>query len=196
MWRRVFFTDQKIFRVRSNRRSIYTTRAVGERLNTHCITSTIKSGAQIHVWAGIGYNGFSALKVIQGNLNAQRYQEVVLADIQEVGRPCTVRNAGWIFMQDLAPAHNAASTRQFLLDRRVNVLPWPGNSPDMNPIEHVWNYVQRRLFNRLPRNQAELLAQIQAEWARVPLPYIKTLVNSMPRRVAAVCASKGAATRY
>lgn len=60
-------------------------------------------------------------QVYRGNLNATRYQDEVLVDVQQVGRSCTPKNAGWTLMQDLAPAHNAAYTRQFLLDRGVSV---------------------------------------------------------------------------
>lgn len=61
LWRRVFFTDEKIFRVRSNRPGTFVTRAAGERLHSKCIVGVSKSAAQIHVWGGIGSRGLAPL---------------------------------------------------------------------------------------------------------------------------------------
>ena len=73
------------------------------------------------------------------------------------------------FMHGNARPHSAVITRQFLATSNVNVLDWPANSPDLNPIEQVWD----ESGHRVRRNHAiltvnDLAAALQAEWANLP----------------------------
>ena len=75
---------------------------------------------------------------------------------------------------------------------------WPANSPDINPIEHVWDSLDRRLRCRpnLPANVKELRQALIQEWNNIPQAEINTLVNSMCWRCTAVVNSRGGHTRY
>ncbi len=61
-----------------------------------------------------------------------------------------LKNADFIFQQDLAPAHTAKSSKSWLNDHGVGVLDWPANSPDLNPIENLWGIVKRKMRNKRP----------------------------------------------
>lgn len=146
------------------------------------------------VWGAISSTGRSRLVHIQGNLNAQRY-------IQEILRPEVlplVAAPGAVFQQDNARPHTARLTMQFLAANNVNVLPWPSMSPDMNPIEHLWDVLDRRVRARVnaPANVRELFQALQVEWAAIPAQTIRNLVQSMPRRCRAVIAARGGHTTY
>lgn len=78
-----------------------------------------------------------------------------------MGDRCVGPRQPWIFMQDLAPPHNARTTRELLAGKKVRVLDWAGNSRDLNPIEHVWAYVARRLPRTLPGDTEDLWARVQ-----------------------------------
>ena len=195
-WTRVVFSDEKIFRGANNRRSTFVTRRPDERLNPSCLNNAPKHPVQVHVWGAIGWAGTGNLKRVNGNLNAHAYQDQILADLRETGPLLAARRVHWIFMQDNAPAHAAASTRAFLEQRGISILEWPGNSPDLNPIEHLWGWVQNRLPRLLPRNANELWQLVQREWRRVPTELVRRLFNSMPRRLAAVIEAEGGTTRY
>jgi transposase len=75
---------------------------------------------------------------------------------------------------------------------------WPDLSPDLNPIEHLWDEIQRQLNDEQPSltTAAELSLAFQRVWALIPIAFINHLVNSMYRRCAAVINACGGHTRY
>ncbi len=106
------------------------------------------------------------------------------------------KDADLIFQQDLAPAHNAKSTKSCLNDHGVGVLDWPANSPDLNPIENLWGIVKRKMRNKSPKNADELKATVKETWDSIPPQQCHKLITSMPRRIEPVIKSKGAPTKY
>ena len=77
----------------------------------------------------------------------------------------------------------------------TKVLPWCGNSADLNIIENAWS-VAARAADYNARNAAELFANVERAWMGIDVLYIRKLYRSMPRRVAAVIANRGGTTRY
>jgi transposase len=75
---------------------------------------------------------------------------------------------------------------------------WPAQSPDLNPIEHLWDESQKRLNEEQPSptTAAELSVAFQRVWALILIAFINRLVNSMSRRCAAVINAGGGHTRY
>ena len=106
------------------------------------------------------------LVVIAGNLNAVRYREDIL--LPHVV-PFLQAHPDMTLQHDNATSHTAHSVRDFLQDRNVSVLPWPVKSPDLNPIEHVWDLLDRRVGARAipPRNVRELAGALVEEWGNI-----------------------------
>ena len=147
------------------------------------------------VWGAINHRFKSQLVVCQGNLTAQRYIDQIL---RPVVVPMFQQRQNLVFQQDNARPHVANVTRNFLQANDINVLPWPACSPDCNPIEHVWDYMGRRLRQRNPQpnNVHEMTVALQDEWARIPRYLLRNWCGSMKRTLAAVIASRGGHTRY
>ena len=146
------------------------------------------------VWAGIYYGHRTSLVFIDGSLTAQRYVDVVL-------RPVVVpyvRQHIVTFQQDNARAHVARLSMAFLQRNNVDVMHWPPYSPDLYPIEHLWDVLDRRVRNR-PQppttRQALRLALIQ-KWNAIPQTEINRLILSMTRRVHTGLNANGGHTRY
>ncbi|UYV84535.1 hypothetical protein LAZ67_X002492 [Cordylochernes scorpioides] len=187
-WHRVVFSDESRFCLSSDSRRVRVWRRRGERSNPAAIVErpTVRQRG-IMVWGAIAYDSRSPLLRIQGTMTAQRYVDDVL-------RPVTlpylqgVPNA--LYQQDNARPHTARISQQALQD--VQMLPWPPYSPDLSPIEHVWDIVGRRL-HALPqrRSEDELWQMVEREWRLIPQDAIRTLIDSLPRRVAACIAVRG-----
>ena len=97
------------------------------------------------IWGGIIGRRKTNLIVVQGNLNAQGYINQIL---QPEAVPFLQRRGSAILMHDNARLRDARICRQFLNRNNVNVLLWPAVSSDMNPIEHIWDYLGRKVRAR------------------------------------------------
>ncbi|UYV83858.1 hypothetical protein LAZ67_X000442 [Cordylochernes scorpioides] len=184
-WHRVVFSDESRFCLSSDSRRVRVWRRRGERSNPAAIVErpTVRHRG-IMVWGAIAYDSRSPLLRIQGTMTAQRYVDDVL-------RPVTlpylqgVPNA--LYQQDNARPHTARISQQALQD--VQMLPWPPYSPDLSPIEHVWDIIGRRLHALpQPRSEDELWQMVEREGRAIPQDAIRTLIDSLPRRVAACIA--------
>ena len=72
----------------------------------------------------------------------------------------------------------------------------PSQSPDLNPIQHLWEELERRIRQRKFANRAQLLQCLLEEWKKIPLSRLTALVDSMPSRCEAVIKANGYATKY
>ncbi len=106
------------------------------------------------------------------------------------------KDADFIFQQHLAPAHTAKSTKSWLNDHDVDVLDWPANSPDLNPIVNLWGVVKSKMRDTRPNNADDLKATIKATWASITPEQCHRLITSMPRRIDAVIHAKGGPAKF
>ncbi|GFV26073.1 transposable element Tcb2 transposase [Trichonephila clavipes] len=90
----------------------------------------------------------------------------------------------FLFMDDNAPCHRTVAAEQLLESEDIERMDWPARSPDLNPIEHVWDFLGRRLAARTlpPVTIRELRLALQDEWAAMPQQLIDTLILSLGRR--------------
>ncbi|KAG1926784.1 hypothetical protein F2P79_024675 [Pimephales promelas] len=131
----------------------------------------------------------------QGMVNAASYQEI----LEHFMLPSAEKLYGdedFIFQHNLAPAHSAKTTGKWFTHHGITVLNWPANSPDLNPIENLWDIVKRKLRDARPNTLNELKAAIEASWASITPQQCHRLISSMPHRTEAVISAKGFPTKY
>ncbi|GFS51808.1 uncharacterized protein TNCV_2959121 [Trichonephila clavipes] len=99
----------------------------------------------------------------------------------------------FLFMDDNAPCHRTVAAEQLLESELIERMDWPARSPDLNPIEHVWDFLGRRLAARTlpPVTIQELRLALQDEWAAMPQQLIDTLILGMGRRCETCLARTG-----
>ncbi|GBM14848.1 hypothetical protein AVEN_253182-1 [Araneus ventricosus] len=103
---------------------------------------------------------------------------------------------GGIFQQDNARPHTAAVSQRAL--QCVDILPWPARSPDLSPIEHLWDIIGRQLQHHpLPAQTVPVLtAQVQQAWNSIPQSDIRHLYDTMHARLQACIQNSGGYTGY
>lgn len=77
-----------------------------------------------------------------------------------------------------------------------NIEDYPANSPDLNPLEHVWAYWKDKIRKRAPTTEEQLRVCAFEEWDLIPLDFIKACIESMPKRLEALIAAEGSYTKY
>ena len=104
----------------------------------------------------------------------------------------------FVLMDDNARPHRARIVRDYLEDETIERMDWPAVSPDLNPIEHIWDQLQTRIsrLDNPPRTIGDLANALIREWQNIPLQNIRHLIQSMQRRCRAVINARGGHTRY
>jgi len=112
---------------------------------------TMSHGSHIHVWGCFSSNGVDLLKRIEGFMEPKLYQAIIVNDIVVVFKCLVFPEKNFIFQQDLVPAHRPLCTCNYFKTKNIEVLDWPGNSP-----ENIWAYLKRGM-QQIPGNSKEQL---------------------------------------
>ena len=103
-------------------------------------------------------------------------------------------------MQDGAPGHASQNTIHELAERGIYPISWPAFSPDLNPIEMVWNWMKDWIQERYPEDHQlsydALREVVRAAWEAVPESFLSGLIESMQARCQAVIEAEGGHTKY
>lgn len=195
-WHRVVFSDESRFSLWAHDGRRRVRRFRGERRNLQLVVERHTALTRgVMVWGAICVGSRSPLVFIQGNLNAASYIANVL---EPVAVPYLRGLRNPLFQQDNARPHTARVTREYLEDAHVHVIPWPARSPDLSPIEHVWDIIGKRLGNlpHPPDNVHDLRRCVQEAWNEIPQDDIDHLILSAPHRVNECINNRGGPTHY
>lgn len=146
------------------------------------------------IWGSFSYYGFGPIYKIDAIMD----QHVYLKILRDITLPFAEENMPlrWVLMQDNDPKHTSKRTKQWFKMERIDVMEWPPQSPDLNPIENLWTDVKFTVSKAKPRNVQQLWEEVQSAWLSIPVERCQRLVNSMPRRCKSVLENKGLSTKY
>ncbi|GFX33733.1 transposable element Tcb2 transposase [Trichonephila clavipes] len=192
-WGRVLFTDESRFSLSSDSHRILIWRERGSRNHPSNIIERDRYGGRgVLVWGDITLGSRTDLHIFDAcSVNGTRYCNEILLPYVRLFRGAM--GLQFLFMDDNAPYHRTVAAEQLLESEDIERMDWPSGSPDLNPIEHVWNFLGRRLAARtLPTvTIRELRLALQDEWAAMPLQLIDTLILRMGRRCETCLAVRG-----
>ncbi|GFW43178.1 transposable element Tcb2 transposase [Trichonephila clavipes] len=192
-WGRVLFTDESRFSLSSDSHRILIWRERGSRNHPSNIIERDRYGGRgVLVWGGIMLGSRTDLHIFDaGSVNGIRYYNEILLPYVRLFRGAM--GLQFLFMDDNAPCHRTVAAEQLLESEDIERMDWPARSPDLNPIENVWDFLGRRLAPRTlpPVTIRELRLALQDEWAAMPQQLIDTLILSMGRRCETCLAVRG-----
>ena len=104
-------------------------------------------------------------KIVEGSMNTKQYIQGLESRLLVQHREW-YNNENFTFMQDGAPCHTPRTSMEYLHSKSIDVLDWPGNSPDCNPVETLWAIAKRRLHSLTITTKSQLISAIIQAWSR------------------------------
>jgi len=194
-WKSIIFSDESAFEVFNSNNRQYVYRKNGTAFENKNLTPTVKfGGGKIMVWGCINFFGTGNLVIIDGTLNSVKYINLLANNLQS-----SVEKIGlsrFVFQQDGASCHTSKLTMSFFEENSIKLLDWASQSPDLNPIEHVWQHMKVQLLKNPPKSKTDLKEKLLQIWEEIPLEFIQKLIMGMFKRSKAVYDSKGGHTTY
>lgn len=147
-------------------------------------------GISVTFWGCFSASGTGPLVPLDGMMNSQRYMGIlhdyVKPEIDARGGRC-------VFMQDNASTHKSRIVMECIRNLGIRVLEWPPQSPDLNPIEHLWAILKHKLYtaNHSFASKADLISKVLEIWALFPTELCKRLSSSVPGRLERVIERDG-----
>lgn len=198
-WSQVVFSDESKINMYGCDGRKYRWGRSKKHLKKTAIKETLKyGGGSIMIWGCITRDGPGELIKIDGIMNADKYIKILEKGLFDTVPAEGFKGGHWKFQHDNDPKHTAGDTKTWLAKCHVETIQWPPQSPDMNPIEHVWQEVKRLLeqYDTRPRNKDELWERVKTVWKNLDVSYIQSLYQSMEKRVKTLGEVKGGHTKW
>ena len=196
MWENVLFSDESHFyegfkKINSVRRPVGS-----NRFDPKYLQRTKKHPGYVMVWGCFsGKGGRGRLNLLERGtrMNAVKY----ISNLTEYMLPTMEIHDCQYFLQDKAPCHTAKVVKKFFIDNNINIIDWPGNSPDINPIENLWASLKRQLQNENTSSVPHVIESLKKIWIKETThETCLALAHSMPRRLQNVISANGEMTKY
>ena len=163
--------------------------------NSKNTVPTVKHGGSIMLWGCFSSAGTGALVKIDGKMDGAKYRKILEENLLPSARKLKLGRK-FTFQHDNDPKHTAKATRGWLRNKKINVLEWPNQIPDLNPIENLWHDLKITVHQHSPCNLTELEQFCAEEWENIAQSRFAKLEETNPNRLTAIIAVKGASTKY
>lgn len=191
-WSRVLFADEKKFTQYSklNNKNDIVWSLSPDKIPGY---EVLKGGHQVMVWGAMSSRGVVPLYVIDGSLTAKSYIDILDTTLLPAAQH-QFKSGIWNFVHDNAPSHSAKVTKQWLEENMADHLlsqPLPPRSPDLNPIENLWAYVQDKLQQSKFSSKKQFVKNLKEIWKNVDVSILQSLSSSMSNRLLMLKKAKG-----
>nr|KAF6379110.1 hypothetical protein mMyoMyo1_009944 [Myotis myotis] len=199
-WKKVMWYDESCFQLHHADGRVRIWQNQYKSMHPTCMSTILQAGGgSVMVWGMFFWLDLGSLIHVEQRLNSTTYLSIIANQVQPIMLMVYPKGDGF-FQQDNAPCHSAYIVQEWFQEHEgdFTLLRWPPQSPDLNAIEHLWDEVKRAFRQLVPQqlNLTELDSPIHQAWCQIPRITFQHLVESMPRRIAAVLKAKGGPTKY
>lgn len=196
-WAKVLWSDESTFTQFQQNRCSRVWREAKDKWLPSCLAATVKHSPSRMHWGCFSRQRLGPLVPLKGKVTGASHVETLRKHTIPTFKRMFPRGNGW-FQEDNARPHKAKIASTFREKSGLRTLPWPAQSPDLNPIENLWAEVKKNLQNRKrqPSSLSALDRYVQQAWRAISKDLIENLVDSMPNRIQAVIAAEGGPTKY
>ena len=193
-WKNILFSDESKYNLFGSDGKKRVWRPKNTRFNTKYTKKSVKHGTSAMVWGCFLALGTGLIHKVNGIMDRFVYKDIM----EDVMLPHTEWEMPlkWIFQQDNDPKHKSKVVKQWFKDKNITIMEWPAQSPDLNPIENLWEIIDNKIERANVKTSEELFEQINKAWREIDMRIVDSLIESMPRRMKAVIKSKGGPTKY
>ena len=195
----MLWTDESKFELFATNQRVYVRRRTGERLIDDCISPTVKhGGGNIMVWGSISGGGVGDLLKIGGIMDKKVYHNILVRHAVPSGPRLIGDN--FVFQEDNDPKQSSNYCRNYLRREKaagvLTVMNWPSQSPDLNPIEQIWELIDRKLDKSHVKTKETLWLEVKRCWKSITVEVLKKYIETMSKRCRAIIKAKGGHTKY
>lgn len=195
-WMKVMFSDESTFRlIRGTQKTVRRPSGSNRYSQEFCV-KTVKHPGSVMVWGSFdGTYGRAGIRFLPKDktMNTEEY----LATLEANMLPWYESRNNSHFLQDGAPCHKSKRSLNWFQERGIPLISWPGNSPDLNPIENMWDLMKNKLEQKEAKSVEDMKNIIIDIWVKEITPeYCEKLARSMPRRLQSVLDNNGGHTKY
>jgi len=165
-WQKIIWSDESKFQLQSNGRIVWVWRKKNEAFKKDNTVGTVKHSPHIMVWGCFTGHGLGHLTEVSGRMNAYQYRDILIANLQSSAEEMGIRD-NFIFQHDNDPKHTSKLVKSYLDDAKVEVLQWPAQSPDLNPIEHLWDELDRTIPKKRRKSLKDFKSAIFESWSSI-----------------------------
>ena len=167
-----------------------------KEFDSKCTVRTVKhGGGSVMVWGCYTRRGVGKLCVLDRIMDRFYYRDILEQNLFPSIDKLKLEQQCHLTL-DNDPKHTSGLDKNRLKQKRIQTLPWPSFSPDLNPIENLWDGLERKVKKHQPKHPQELELQLTQEWNNIELSELEKLVDSVASRLYERVKMKGYPTKY